>query len=188
MIFRNCPKSVIFDRLLCKKASLSYKKLFQQHYSQQFEVIRPELKNFHCNIIYVIGGFIMKSKKVWVAIMLSIGLIGGGTIINKSVSANTWRFGAPKILRGHYIFHRKEISQWGYINIHKTWIREQSQGDPYLTYTRLRYHKISTYTYHYHAWVAAPKASGGTPGYESFTITKRGHYLWLNHWRYIKEH
>ncbi len=124
--------------------------------------------------------------KVKSLILTSCLAAGFGLFSTQPVSAHVWHHGVPTVLRGHYTYHlhRKAVPNWGYLNIYAHKMREQDQGDPYLTMTHLRYYKTSAHTYHFHSWAYAPAATGGTPGPDNFTLTKKGHSLWFNHWRY----
>ncbi|GHP13826.1 hypothetical protein YK48G_12510 [Lentilactobacillus fungorum] len=128
----------------------------------------------------------MKIRTILLTSLLSLSL--GAVTTAQPVFAHTWHHGIPRHLRGHYTYHlhRQTVPTWGILNIYSKKMTDQDQGMPMLTMIHLKYYKTSHYTYHFRSWAYAPAASGGTPGTENFTLTKKGHSIWWNHQHYIQ--
>ncbi|RRG06765.1 MAG: hypothetical protein DUD35_14220 [Lactobacillus sp.] len=80
------------------------------------------------------------------SLKLSGGLLAGLTVgiasLSTTADAATWHKGTPKVLRGNWIYHRKQVSQWGYFHISSNKMLSDDQGMPGLTYKHLKYKSL----------------------------------------------
>ncbi|MGP4116628.1 hypothetical protein [Levilactobacillus zymae] len=110
-------------------------------------------------------------KSLKLALTLVAGLTLGTASLNTAKAA-TWHKGTPKALRGSWIYHRKQVSQFGQITFTASKYQRQDQGMPQTKGKHLKYRYVGHGTYKIHAYIYGAKGTGYHNGWATMTIKK----------------
>lgn len=109
------------------------------------------------------------------ATFLIITTLGISGLATNPVQAASWHKGTPKVLRGNWVYHRKQVSQWGYYHISANKMTSDDQGMPGLTYKHLKYKSLGHGKYKIHSYSGGVKGSLASKWYWGTTTFVKRH-------------
>lgn len=110
-------------------------------------------------------------KGLYIGLTFLTGLMIGLTGLT-TANASAWHKGTPKAIRGSWVYHRKQVSQWGNIKFFAKRYSRIDQGMPETFAKKLTYQSRGHGVYKIRGYFYALKGTGYHPHWETLTVSK----------------